>query len=283
MVDWNSDGLADIVSGDRNGYFNVFTRNPDLTLTAHYQYRLADSTVLNVGNNSQPAVVDWNGDGRKDLILGTEAGLIRFYPNIGTDTAPAFQNYEHIQAAGADINLYRVNPYVFDLDRDGVNDLICGANDGYVRFYRNTGTNARPVLAAPESLRTSTGAFIQPLAPYPYGSRLGLGYWNSDSLPDILLSGYDGMVLLFRGTPFTGAAEPAAPAVRHPVPNPSVIRGVLTLPAPGATRDASGVLLDAAGRCVLALRPGANDLSMLAPGAYFVRSDGTLTRVLVCR
>lgn len=281
MVDWNADGLDDIVSGDREGYFNVFVRNPDSTLTAYYQFRLADSTVLDVGSNSQPAVVDWNGDGRKDLILGTETGYIRFYPNIGTDSAPAFLNYEHVQAAGADINLYRVNPYVFDLDRDGVNDLICGANDGYVRFYRNTGSNARPVLAAPESLRTRDGNFIQPLQPYAYGSRLGPGYWNADSFPDLLLSGYDGMVLLFRGTPYTGMAEPGRPELGGPAVPGRVVRNVLEW-QPGET-GVRAELVDAVGRRVLVLSPGSNDVTGLAPGSYFVVAGRTLTRVLVCR
>lgn len=280
MVDYNSDGLMDLVSGDRNGFFNVFIRNPDSSLTAHYQLLLADSTILDVGYNSQPAVVDWNGDGMKDLLLGTETGYLQFYPNIGTDTWPAFQLYENVSAGGSAIYYNRLNPYVFDLDRDGVRDLICGANDGYVRFFRNSGTNALPVLEAPESLRTSTGALIQPQPPYYYGSRCGFGYWNADSLPDLLLSGYDGMVMLYRGVPFTGAEEvEARPALRNALPG-SIVRGTLTLRVDAAVRP---VLLDAAGRAVMTLGAGDNDVSRLAPGVYFVRGGGTNARVQICR
>lgn len=283
-MDWNSDGLDDIVSGDRNGFFNVFTRNADSTLTAHYQYRLADSTILTVGYNSQPAVVDWNGDGMKDLLLGTETGYIRFYPNIGTDTWPMFQLYENVNAGGAAIYYNRVNPYVFDLDRDGVLDLVCGANDGYVRFFRNSGTNALPILEAPESLRTSTGTLIQPQPPYVYGSRCGFGYWDSDSLPDFLMSGYDGMVMLYLGTPFTGIEERnTTPEARRSTPGATVVRGVLNL-GPQLTADGSRPeLLDAAGRKAFDLKPGPNDLSRLAPGVYFARSGERTARVLVCR
>lgn len=45
----------------------------------------------------------------------------------------------------------------------------------------------------------------------------------------------------------------------------SIVRGILRLPAPTA-----GTLLDASGRAVLALKAGANDISGLAPGVYFV-------------
>jgi YVTN family beta-propeller protein len=62
---------------------------------------------------------------------------------------------------------------------------------------------------------------------------------------------------------------------------PTIIRGVLELgPSAvgrGAPRGAEGtpsaVLLDASGRRVLSLKPGANDVSRLAPGVYFVREQ----------
>jgi hypothetical protein len=57
--------------------------------------------------------------------------------------------------------------------------------------------------------------------------------------------------------------------------SPTVVRGVLFLPeAVGGERLAVGAhLLDISGRKVLELRPGANDVSRLAPGVYFVRSE----------
>ncbi len=54
-------------------------------------------------------------------------------------------------------------------------------------------------------------------------------------------------------------------------PTATVVRGVLVLRASSVERDASGVLLDIEGRRVLALRPGANDVSGLGPGVFFIR------------
>jgi hypothetical protein len=57
---------------------------------------------------------------------------------------------------------------------------------------------------------------------------------------------------------------------------PTIVRGVLCLPpASSIGRDASCVLLDVSGRKVFDLRPGANDVSRLAPGVYFVRGPET--------
>jgi hypothetical protein len=90
----------------------------------------------------------------------------------------------------------------------------------------------------------------------------------------------------------TGLAEAAGGCVR-PAAWASVVRGVLwlgagTTPQLGAS-DALGlsraVLLDAAGRTVMELRTGANDVRRLSPGVYFVRDAQAqaVRRVLVVR
>jgi hypothetical protein len=56
---------------------------------------------------------------------------------------------------------------------------------------------------------------------------------------------------------------------------PNFCRGVLFLPksASASASSSPGRLLDAAGRKVMDLAPGANDVSRLAPGVYFVREE----------
>ncbi len=53
-----------------------------------------------------PCVTDWNGDGKKDLIVGQfSGGRIRLYLNRGTDKEPAFKDFEYLKAGGAEISL----------------------------------------------------------------------------------------------------------------------------------------------------------------------------------
>ena len=53
-----------------------------------------------------PCVVDWDGDGLKDLVIGQfSTGKIRFYPNSGTNENPVFTTYTFIQAGGIDITM----------------------------------------------------------------------------------------------------------------------------------------------------------------------------------
>ena len=89
------------------------------------------------------------------------------------------------------------------------------------------------------------------------------------------------------GTPFAGNPEVYAVyrVLAHPgieeSPNdkvgmtksgPTIVRGVLVLPASPRPRvSESPCLLDACGRKAMELQPGANDVSHLSPGVYFVR------------
>jgi hypothetical protein len=68
----------------------------------------ADGVPINVGfgGNGSPFVVDWDGDGRQDLLLGQyDRGKIRFYPNTNTNFAPVFAAFSYLQADGADISV----------------------------------------------------------------------------------------------------------------------------------------------------------------------------------
>ena len=63
----------------------------------------------------------------------------------------------------------------------------------------------------------------------------------------------------------------------HPKPTtkcmPTIVRGVLLLEEGAGTSSSPSWLLDAAGRKVAVLHAGANDVSRLSPGVYFVREE----------
>ena len=68
----------------------------------------ANGTPINVGvgGNASPFVVDWNGDGKQDLLLGQyDGGKVRFYANVGLNYDPVFSTFTYLQADGADISL----------------------------------------------------------------------------------------------------------------------------------------------------------------------------------
>lgn len=61
---------------------------------------------IDVDYYGAPVIVDWNYDGKKDLICGQFTyGKIRYYENIGLDTAPVFNGFEFLKADGVEIQL----------------------------------------------------------------------------------------------------------------------------------------------------------------------------------
>ena len=61
---------------------------------------------IDVGYYAAPMMFDWDLDGRKDMVAGQfGSGYIRFYPNVGDDSAPVFSGFEYLSASGAQITL----------------------------------------------------------------------------------------------------------------------------------------------------------------------------------
>ena len=52
-----------------------------------------------------PAVVDHDGDGRLDLLVGSFAGKILLFRNIGSTTAPEFTEGEFLRAQGEQLEI----------------------------------------------------------------------------------------------------------------------------------------------------------------------------------
>lgn len=160
--------------------------------------------------NSCPFIIDWNEDGKKDLMTGEQspmsgnAGNIRLYLNEGTNEAPVFGDYSLINAGGSPIYIYRVNPVVYDLNMDGRKDLIVGNSNGQVYFYKNSGTNAAPQFnTTRDTLRTRDGVTID----VSVGSRIHFVDWTGDGDLDMLISGYDGFVELYENSSITGVED----------------------------------------------------------------------------
>jgi hypothetical protein len=134
--------------------------------------------------------VDWNTDGKHDLMIGNTEGNIQIYLNTASGNDPVMNGGEFIYSSDNILNAgRRTAPVAADWNDDGKKDLLVGSMDGNIKIYINTGTDSLPVFNAPELLKT--GGTILNL-----GSRTAprVTDWNRDGLIDILVGEMEGYV-----------------------------------------------------------------------------------------
>jgi hypothetical protein len=141
IVDWNNDGREDLVVGALDGKVRILLDQatvgaPDFGSTLVLRDGANDLTVAS--GRSSVAVADMNRDGRKDLLLGNTDGQLFFYPNVGTDRAPAFAGSEMIAVGGVNVDLPgspRTRPFIGSLQPQGLPELWLGEEQGFVQHY----------------------------------------------------------------------------------------------------------------------------------------------------
>jgi hypothetical protein len=202
-VDWNEDGLKDLIVGEYNGkvryYRNIGTATvPALHFEGYLQCLGAD---IDCGDYSTPFINDWNQDGAKDLLIGDSNGLFYLFINEGTNAVPVFNEFTNINIFNgslADVG-NRSGPNVVDLDGDGLKDLVSGDMTGKVYFFKNIGTNAVPVLEQMVALLNGTQQ-IQLTST----SRVTTIDWDNNGQLDMVVGNYDAILQRFmRSTTIT--------------------------------------------------------------------------------
>jgi hypothetical protein len=201
--------------------------------------------------------------------------------------------------AGVYTDIYgaRVNPAGQVLDTAGIS-ISTAANDQHLSAVAFDGANFLVVWDDYRSVRDTSDI---------YGARVTPGGVVFDSGPVVRQEGDQSYPALARGpanqlflvyqgwagtvggktyntdriwgkmNPSTGIEETMNEERGAMNPGPTIVRGTLFLSASGVRREASSILLDISGRKVLPLKPGANDVSRLSPGVYFVREQSVVS------
>lgn len=149
FLDWNNDNMTDLVIGALDGKIRIYLNCGCAGGIPPTFYHTAPSGILAQEDGldlvvpsarSSPVIMDLNGDGNKDVLVGNTNGELLFYSNVGTDDAPVFSGHSLITSNGVPIDLPgspRSRPFVCDWTGDGYFDVLIGASDGLVHLYQS--------------------------------------------------------------------------------------------------------------------------------------------------
>lgn len=165
-VDWDGDGIEDLVVGNAAGEL-VFFKN----LTGGMNPSWAAPQLMNSGGKplrimagyngsiqgpverkwgyTAPCVTDWDGDGKLDVVMNQIFGLIQWYKGDGSlnlseamnvkvawDGKPLKPVWNWWNPGPEDlVTQWRTTPFVIDFFGDGYKDIIMVDTEGYLAYY----------------------------------------------------------------------------------------------------------------------------------------------------
>lgn len=158
LVDIDNDGLKDLMVS--NFYRYIPTLNKESSI-AYYKntgtsstpkfnfidFNFLDLNTSGLGLKMAPAFGDIDNDGDQDLYIGRENGTLTFLKNTSTTSTISFatpiNNVTDKDGKIIGLGQYAY-PQLFDLNKDGLLDLIIGRKTGELTYYRNVGSASSP-------------------------------------------------------------------------------------------------------------------------------------------
>jgi len=217
FVDVDKDAKGDLLASPNTSssenYKSLWLyRNIGNNSQANFQFvkdNFLQSDMIEVGQNAYPVLLDYNADGKKDLLIGNYGYYnnnflqtrLTLYENIGTLSQPAFKLISRDYANLSTRNINHAMPTVGDIDGDGDIDILVGTSNGQIHWLKNS-AGAGNICNFSTYLTNPFGFITISSAASPQLFDL-----DGDNLLDLLIGTMNGKVSFYRNT--GSASSPA--------------------------------------------------------------------------
>lgn len=170
---------------------------PRTTLSFESPARLsAGGEALQLAGQTAPRFVDWNDDGRRDLLVAAGEGRVWLCRGDGEG---GLGSPEPLEVAGrATWGGQRTGVALGDLDGDGLQDLFVGTQEGRLHVYLNRGERGDWRFDAED---------LQLDLPPGCGARFDVGDLDGDGSLDLVTGEFQGPLRWRRGVPYGEQAD----------------------------------------------------------------------------
>lgn len=147
FFDYDADGLVDLLVSnlsyyDTSSFLATFRNVGSVT---DPKFRLTKKNYANLAALNQralrPTFGDLDGDGDQDMICGNEDGTLLYFTNGAAVGNPPQFSLTNSNYFGIDVGNYSA-PQLYDMNGDGLLDLVIGKLSGKLSYYENHGSTS---------------------------------------------------------------------------------------------------------------------------------------------
>ncbi len=155
--DWTGHGRLDLITGEGTYSANTvhLLENVGDGSAPKFSSAPGKHTYLAYGDGREqliPTVVDYNGDGKPDLLVADRTGEVSVYLNTGKPGAE-LPRASTITFGSTSKLPGLCSLYAADYNGDGLFDLIIGLPNGHIAVSLNTGTKTEPKFGPPQDIK----------------------------------------------------------------------------------------------------------------------------------